>query len=56
MQEDFEAAAQEATKLPSGVTNDEKLQLYGLFKQAKEGDCSTCKLDLNGLDMTDAAG
>ncbi|GFR46718.1 hypothetical protein Agub_g8341 [Astrephomene gubernaculifera] len=42
LQEDFDAAAKEATeKLPDSVTNDEKLELYALFKQANEGDCST---------------
>ncbi|KAG2483937.1 hypothetical protein HYH03_017257 [Edaphochlamys debaryana] len=42
LQEEFDAAAKEATDtLPDSVTNDERLELYGLFKQAKEGDCNT---------------
>ncbi|PNH03661.1 putative acyl-CoA-binding protein [Tetrabaena socialis] len=41
LQEDFDVAAKEASeKLPDTLTNDEKLELYALFKQAKEGDCS----------------
>lgn len=42
-QEDFEKAAEEAKQLPSSVTNDEKLELYALFKQATHGDCDTGK-------------
>lgn len=43
MQEDFDAAAALAGKIAtaSGITNDEKLEMYSLFKQASEGDCST---------------
>ncbi|GIM09822.1 hypothetical protein Vretimale_13558 [Volvox reticuliferus] len=42
LQEDFEAAAAEATSsLPDTLSNEEKLELYALFKQAKEGDCNT---------------
>lgn len=37
VQEQFEAAA-EKVKGFNDVSNDEKLQLYGLYKQAKEGD------------------
>eukprot|EP00242_Pyramimonas_sp_CCMP2087_P006521 CAMPEP_0198210008 /NCGR_PEP_ID=MMETSP1445-20131203/18379_1 /TAXON_ID=36898 /ORGANISM="Pyramimonas sp., Strain CCMP2087" /LENGTH=83 /DNA_ID=CAMNT_0043883949 /DNA_START=71 /DNA_END=322 /DNA_ORIENTATION=- len=39
--EEFEAAAKEALTLPSSVGNDDKLVLYGFFKQSKEGDCTT---------------
>lgn len=36
-QEDFDAAAEVASKqLPDTLTNDEKLEIYALFKQAKE--------------------
>lgn len=36
-QEDFEAAAQVAShELPDTLSNDEKLELYALFKQSKE--------------------
>ena len=35
---DFEAAAAKAKTLPETVTNDEKLALYGLYKQATVGD------------------
>ena len=42
-QEDFQAAADLAGKIAaaSGITNDEKLEMYSLFKQASDGDCST---------------
>jgi acyl-CoA-binding protein len=42
-QEDFDAAAALAGKIAtaSGITNDEKLEMYSLFKQASEGDCTT---------------
>lgn len=36
----FDAAAAFATEKLLSLTNDEKLELYGLFKQAKEGDVS----------------
>lgn len=42
MQEDFEKAAEEAKTLPADLPNEEKLALYGLFKQATVGDCNTC--------------
>lgn len=32
---------QAALSLPDSTTNQDKLDLYGLFKQSKEGDCST---------------
>eukprot|EP00201_Polytomella_parva_P016227 CAMPEP_0175052636 /NCGR_PEP_ID=MMETSP0052_2-20121109/8469_1 /TAXON_ID=51329 ORGANISM="Polytomella parva, Strain SAG 63-3" /NCGR_SAMPLE_ID=MMETSP0052_2 /ASSEMBLY_ACC=CAM_ASM_000194 /LENGTH=91 /DNA_ID=CAMNT_0016317061 /DNA_START=36 /DNA_END=311 /DNA_ORIENTATION=+ len=41
LEEDFAAAAEFATKsLPTSMSNDDKLELYALFKQSKEGDCS----------------
>ena len=36
----FEAAAQEAQKLPSRPDNDTLLKLYALYKQATAGDVS----------------
>ncbi|KXZ50643.1 hypothetical protein GPECTOR_15g327 [Gonium pectorale] len=42
--EDFDQAAKEATEnLPDTLSNDEKLELYALFKQANEGDCTTAQ-------------
>jgi len=29
--------------LPDKTSNDDKLILYGLYKQATVGDCNTCK-------------
>jgi acyl-CoA-binding protein len=43
LQEDFEKAAEEAKTLPDGVTNEDKLSLYGLFKQGNSGDVSTSR-------------
>ncbi len=37
LQEDFEVAAEDAKLLPDDVTNDDKLSLYGLFKQSTVG-------------------
>ena len=44
---------QEALDLPSSTTNDDKLALYGLFKQAKEGDCNTSACGLCVLCVCD---
>mmetsp|Transcript_11685 Transcript_11685/g.15882 ORF Transcript_11685/g.15882 Transcript_11685/m.15882 type:complete len:87 (-) Transcript_11685:114-374(-) len=57
LEEDFEAAAKEAMTLPPKTTNEDKLILYGLFKQAKEGDCTTSRpgmLDPKGKAKWDA--
>ena len=43
MQEDFDKAAEEAKALPDGTSNDDKLSLYGLFKQGTVGDVDTGK-------------
>jgi len=43
LKEDFEAAAAAAKTLPSNVSNEDKLALYGLFKQATVGDCNIDK-------------
>ncbi|OGX85886.1 acyl-CoA-binding protein [Hymenobacter glacialis] len=37
-QEDFDAASQRAQQLPTKPSNMVLLQLYGLYKQATEGD------------------
>ncbi|KAL3151502.1 Acyl-CoA-binding domain-containing protein 2 [Trebouxia sp. C0009 RCD-2024] len=42
-QADFDKAAEEAKSLPDKTSNDDKLILYGLFKQATVGDCDTSK-------------
>jgi diazepam-binding inhibitor (GABA receptor modulator, acyl-CoA-binding protein) len=43
LQEDFDVAAEEAKALPESTTNDDRLALYGLFKQATVGDNTTSK-------------
>ena len=37
-EEEFRAAAEDVTRLPSDHGNDTKLRLYALYKQATEGD------------------
>lgn len=47
----FEAAAQDATKLPRRPDNDVLLKLYALYKQATAGDVSGARpgiLDMQG--------
>ena len=39
----FTTAAEEVHKLPTKPSNDELLELYGLYKQATVGDNKTCK-------------
>ena len=39
----FKTAADEVTKLSKDPTNDEKLSIYGLYKQGTVGDCNTGK-------------
>ena len=41
IQEDFEQYAEKAKTLPETTTNENKLILYGLFKQANVGDVNT---------------
>lgn len=36
----FEQAAADSVKLPDSTSNDDKLKMYGLFKQANSGDAS----------------
>jgi diazepam-binding inhibitor (GABA receptor modulating acyl-CoA-binding protein) len=42
-QDDFDKAAEEAKALPDQTSNDDKLVLYGLFKQGTVGDVNTGK-------------
>ena len=54
---EFLQAANIVTKLKSNPTNDEKLILYGLYKQAKFGDNNTNKpsfIDFTGLKKWNA--
>ena len=46
MQEDFDAAAEEAKTLSPEPSDDDKLVLYGLFKQATVGDVNTSACSL----------
>jgi diazepam-binding inhibitor (GABA receptor modulating acyl-CoA-binding protein) len=39
-QAEFEAAAQRAQQLPTKPSNTVLLQLYALYKQATDGDCT----------------
>lgn len=41
VQEEFEEHAEKAKTLPESTTNENKLILYGLFKQATVGDVNT---------------
>ncbi|XP_027079818.1 acyl-CoA-binding protein [Coffea eugenioides] len=41
LQEDFEAHAEKAKTLPENTTNESKLILYGLYKQAIVGPVNT---------------
>jgi diazepam-binding inhibitor (GABA receptor modulator, acyl-CoA-binding protein) len=41
LEEDFQLAADAAKTLPESIANDDKLNLYGLFKQATIGDVNT---------------
>lgn len=42
-QEEFEEHAEKAKTLPESTTNENKLKLYGLFKQATVGPVDTSK-------------
>ncbi|CAO3673487.1 hypothetical protein G6F70_005963 [Rhizopus microsporus] len=52
----FNTAAEEVKKLSKSPSNDELLELYGLFKQATVGDNTTSKptFDLKGRYKWDA--
>lgn len=41
MQEEFEEHAEKAKTLPDNTTNENKLILYGLYKQATIGNVNT---------------
>lgn len=41
VQEDFEEYAEKAKTLPESTTNENKLILYGLYKQATVGNANT---------------
>lgn len=41
VQEDFEEYAEKAKTLPESTTNENKLILYGLYKQATVGNVNT---------------
>lgn len=41
MQEEFEEHAEKAKTLPENTSNENKLILYGLYKQATVGDVNT---------------
>ncbi|KAL3738561.1 hypothetical protein ACJRO7_020002 [Eucalyptus globulus] len=45
MQEDFEEYAEKAKTLPESTTNENKLILYGLYKQATVGPVNTTMND-----------
>ncbi|XP_066302425.1 acyl-CoA-binding protein-like [Branchiostoma lanceolatum] len=54
---DFNTAAEEVKTLKSSPTDDEKLEIYALFKQAKVGDVNTDRpgmLDFTGKAKWDA--
>eukprot|EP00891_Asterochloris_glomerata_P006801 jgi/Astpho2/6801/Aster-07246 len=54
---EFSKAAEDAKKLPENVSNDDKLILYGLYKQATVGDVNTNKpgmFDPKGKDQNTA--
>jgi diazepam-binding inhibitor (GABA receptor modulating acyl-CoA-binding protein) len=54
---EFETAADEVTKLKTSPSNEEKLEIYALFKQTTVGDCNTSRpgmLDFTGKAKWDA--
>ncbi|CAM6128859.1 unnamed protein product [Calypogeia fissa] len=44
--EDFDKAAKDAVTLPTSTTDESKLILYGLFKQATVGNMNTSRLGM----------
>lgn len=48
LKEVFEEAAEKAKGLPS-ATNEDKLEMYKLFKQANMGDCNTGTDEYNNI-------
>ncbi|BFY98394.1 hypothetical protein BsWGS_01434 [Bradybaena similaris] len=57
-EEQFQSAADKVKRLPKEPTDDEKLSVYGLFKQVTVGDCNIEKpqgtLDFKGKAKWDA--
>jgi len=52
MEAEFKKAAEEVQHLSKKPNNSDLLTLYGLYKQATEGDCNTKKpgmMDMTGL-------
>lgn len=57
LKDQFAAAAKDAIKLPKEPNNDEKLEIYALYKQATEGDVKGARpgfLDMVGRAKFDA--
>ncbi|BFZ01471.1 hypothetical protein BsWGS_04510 [Bradybaena similaris] len=57
LEANFETAANEVKKLKKEPSDNEKLIIYGLFKQAKVGDCNTDRpgfMDFTGKAKWDA--
>ncbi|CAM0912370.1 unnamed protein product [Alopecurus aequalis] len=57
LQEEFEEYAEKAKTLPDTTTNEDKLCLYGLFKQATVGPVNTARpgiFDMAGKYKWDA--
>ncbi|KAG2603818.1 acyl-CoA-binding domain-containing protein 1-like [Panicum virgatum] len=57
LQEEFEEHAEKAKTLPDSTTDENKLILYGLYKQATVGDVNTGRpafYDLKGKAKWDA--
>lgn len=57
MSDEFTKAAEDVKKLKSSPTDEEKLALYGLYKQATVGDVNTDRpgmLDFTGKAKWDA--
>ncbi|KAH9499697.1 hypothetical protein Btru_077599 [Bulinus truncatus] len=57
LEERFKQAAEEVTKLSKEPSNDEKLAIYGLYKQGTVGECNIDRpglFDLKGKAKWDA--
>jgi len=49
LQEEFEEYAEKAKTLPDNTSNENKLILYALYKQATVGNVNTCKYIIRQL-------
>lgn len=49
LQEDFEEHAELAKTLPESTSNENKLILYGLYKQATVGNVETCEYYVSSI-------